>query len=243
MKMVLAHRGASGEAPENTLEAFDLAVKQGAHGVELDVHISRDGQIIVAHDETIDRVSNGSGRIADMTLGELKRYNYNKTRPACKTGTLPTLEEVFALLKPTGMHINVELKNSVIDYPDLEKKCIGLAARMGMTDRVLYSSFNHYSLLRVKAVDPAIRCGMLYGTVLIAPWTYAKTHGMDALHPHFPALAVDADLVKKSHELGVLVNPWTVNEEADIRGMFEAGADYVITNYPGRARKVLADMA
>lgn len=242
MQHVYAHRGSSGEAPENTLEAFDLAAKQGAYGVELDVHISRDGQIVVAHDETIDRVSNGSGLIVELTVAELKRFNFNKMRPQYRQGTLPTLEEVFALLKPTGLHVNVELKNSIFDYPELEKKCIELAARMGMESKVLYSSFNHYSLMRVKEIDPSIPCGLLYDSVMVAPWDYAVSLGMDALHPHFSSLQFH-DVCGQAHKAGVLVNPWTVNEMDHIERVLKAGADIVISNYPERVLEAIAKIS
>ena len=126
---IFGHRGASGYAPENTLEAFELAAKMGAHGVELDVHIGKSGELVVAHDETIDRVADGTGFIKDMTLSELKSHHFNKTHPEYKDATIPTLQEVFQLLKPYGMKINTELKNSCLDYPGLEQKVIPASAR------------------------------------------------------------------------------------------------------------------
>lgn len=240
MQQVYAHRGASGYAPENTLEAFDLAARQGAQGVELDVHLSRDGVVIVGHDETIDRCSNGSGRMCDMTVAELKKLRFNKAFPAYEHATLPTLREVFELLKPTGLAVNVELKNSVIEYQGMEQKCIDLAAEMGMTDRVLYSSFNHHSLLRVKRIDETIRCGLLYNATMVRPWAYAVALGMDALHPHWHELLVP-HACKRAHKAGIMVNPWTVNTEADLRAVFAAGCDIAITNYPDRALEILGE--
>ena len=129
---ICAHRGASAYAPENTLEAFELAVQQGAHGVELDVHLTRDKEILVAHDERIDRVSDGIGAICDMTLAEIKRHVFNREHPEYEGARAPTLREVYELLKPTGLYVNVELKNSVKAYPGLEEKCLELAAAMGI---------------------------------------------------------------------------------------------------------------
>ena len=236
---VYGHRGASGYAPENTLEAFELAARQGAHGVELDVHLSRDGELVVAHDETIERVSDGTGRLCDHSLSELKRLRFNKTHPEYQNARIPTLGEVFELLAPTGLKVNVELKNSLIDYPDLEARCVELAARMGMTQRVLYSSFNHHSLLRLKAIDPSIPCGILYECTMVKPWEYAHALGMNALHPHFSELQVPGEC-DSAHALGLEVNPWTVNDEADILMVCRAGADRLITNYPDRALSNLA---
>ena len=145
MQVIYGHRGASGYAPENTLEAFELAAKMGVAGVELDVHIAKDGELVVAHDERIDRVANGTGLICEMTTAELKKFKFNNTHPEYEEATIPTLREVYELLKPYGLKINAELKNGRIDYPGLEEKCIKLADELGMTDSVLYSSFNHYT--------------------------------------------------------------------------------------------------
>ena len=109
---VWAHRGASAYAPENTLEAFLLAAEQGADGVELDVQLTKDGEMVVVHDEEIDRVSDGSGFVKDYTLAELKNLNFNKTHPEYQNVKIPTLREVYEALKPTGMTINVELKTA-----------------------------------------------------------------------------------------------------------------------------------
>ena len=176
------------------------------------MHVCKDGELIVAHDETIDRVSDGSGLICEMTTAELKKHRFNKTHPEYKNATVPTLGEVYELLKPYGLHINVELKNSRIRYPHLEEKCVELAAKMGMSDRILYSSFNHHSLLYLKQLDPTLKCGTLYDATLIRPWDYAHNLGMNAIHPHFSELQIEGECAH-AHALGLEVNPWTVNEE------------------------------
>ncbi len=234
MQRIYGHRGASGYAPENTLEAFELAVKMGAEGVELDVHIAKDGEPVVAHDEAVDRVADGSGLIRDMTTAELKRLHFNKTHPEYEKATIPTLREVFELLSPTGLQINVELKNSRIIYPGLEEKVIRLAEDTGMRDKVLYSSFNHHSMLRIREIDPSLPCGLLYDAMLFEPWKYAKGLGVDAIHPHFSELQIPGE-VEAAHALGLRVNVWTVNEEEDILMCLKAGADILISNYPDRA--------
>ncbi len=241
MQVLYGPRGASGYAAENALEAFGLAAKMGAYGVELDVHVCKDGELIVAHDETIDRVSDGSGLICEMTTAELKKHRFNKTHPEYKNATVPTLGEVYELLKPYGLHINVELKNSRIRYPHLEEKCVELAAKMGMSDRILYSSFNHHSLLYLKQLDPTLKCGTLYDATLIRPWDYAHNLGMNAIHPHFSELQIEGECAH-AHALGLEVNPWTVNEEKDLRDTIRAGADRIITNYPDRALAILKEM-
>ena len=113
---VWAHRGASAYAPENTLEAFQLAVEQKADGVELDVQMTKDGKLVVIHDETIDRTSGGHGRVMDYTLAELKEMKFNRTHPEYADAAIPTLAEVYELLKPVGLEINVEIKTGIIFY-------------------------------------------------------------------------------------------------------------------------------
>ena len=232
---IFAHRGASGYAPENTLEAFDLAVRQGAHGVELDVHICRSGELVVAHDETIDRVSNGSGAIRDLTLSELKSFHFNRMHPEYAEARLPLLSEVFQLLRPTGLSINIELKNSVIDYPLMEQRVLDLASREFDLSRIIFSSFNHYSMLRMKQLAPSVPCGLLYEAVLVRPWEYAKKLGMDAVHPHYSEVVLTAGGCAAAHEAGIQVNTWTVNSPDAMDAVLREGADILITNYPDQA--------
>lgn len=239
-QLVYAHRGASGYAPENTLEAFALAIRQGADGVELDVHLSSEGEIVVIHDESIDRVSNGRGLVCEMILEELKRYHYGASMPGFESAAIPTLREVLELVRPTQLGVNIELKNSIIDYPFLEKLCLDLVRQMRMEEQVMYSSFNHHSMARMKAISPAARCGLLYSSIMVRPWDYAKGLGMDALHPHMSELLVPGECAQ-AHALGIAVNTWTVNETEHIRRVLEAGADMVITNYPDRALAVLRE--
>ena len=238
---VFAHRGASGYAPENTLEAFDLAAKMGAHGVELDVHICRSGELVVAHDETVERCSDGSGRIMDLSLKELKALRFNRTHPEYADARMPTLQEVFELLRSTGLAINIELKNSNIDYPELEKRTLELGAKEFSLDRIIFSSFNHYSMQRVKALAPEVCCGLLYDGTPVRPWAYAQALGMDALHPQFASVLVPGGECAGAQQAGIMVNPWTVNREEDLRAVFAEGADITITNYPDRALEILKE--
>ncbi len=237
---ICAHRGASGYAPENTLEAFALAAEQGADSVELDVHLTRDGELLVAHDETIDRVSDGTGLIAEQSLVALKKFHFNKLHPEYENALAPTLGEVYELLKPHGLKINVELKTNANPYPGIEEKCLELAAKMGMEDKVIYSSFNHMSLARLKELNPEVYCGMLYESVLLRPWRYAKDNKMEALHPRFQHVLFLPDFCQKAHKAGIEVNVWTVNTERDMKRVIEAGVDMIITNYPDRAKALLA---
>ncbi len=235
--LIYAHRGASGDAPENTLEAFELAVRAGADGVELDVHLCRTGELVVAHDETVDRVSDGTGFIRDLSLSELKHLRFNRTHPEYANARLPLLSEVFQLLRPTGLNINIELKNSLIDYPDLERKVLESAEREFGLDRILFSSFNHLSMLRMKQLNPSVRCGLLYEAVLVRPWEYARSLGLDAIHPHYSEVLLSGGECAAAHESGISVNTWTVNAPEAIEAVLREGADILITNYPVQALK------
>ena len=224
--------------PENTLAAFSRAAELGADGVELDIQLSRDGEIVVIHDETIDRTSSGKGFVKDMTLAELRRFNYNKTHPECEHADIPTMKEVFELLKPTGLTINIELKTGVFDYEGIEEKIVSLTHEEGMEDRVIYSSFNHYSILKIQELDPEAKTGFLYEDGTIDMPAYAAYHHVNALHPWFYNLRYPL-LMKESAERNIEVNVWTVNKAEEALMCLEKGVHAIITNHPDRIRNVI----
>ena len=159
---VWAHRGASGYRPENTMEAFELAIKQGADGIELDVHTSADGELIVMHDETVDRVTDKTGLIKDMTLAQLKELKVSTDVEPNGIYRVPTLVEVLDLMRTTDMMVNIELKNSICFYPGMEEKILKLVKEMHMEDQLIYSSFNQYSLMQLKQLDDHVKTGILF---------------------------------------------------------------------------------
>lgn len=236
--LVWAHRGASGYAPENTMIAFEKAIEMGADGIELDVQLTKDGELVVIHDETIDRTGDGTGWVKDYTYAKLLKFNFNKKYPEYGRVTVPTLEEVYALLKPTDLTVNVELKTGVVFYSDIEERVLELTERMGMAGRVLYSSFNHYTVQRIKQLDPAVKTGMLYADGIINSVSYADyVVGADAMHPalyhlQYPGFLQDC----KKH--GKQINVWTVNEEQYMRRVCEMQVNAMITNYPDRGLKI-----
>ncbi len=231
---VWAHRGVSGHAPENTIPAFELAHTMGADGIELDVQLTRDGVPVVIHDERIDRVSDGSGYVKDYTLEELKGFNVNKNFPAYGKIVIPTLAEVYDLVRKTDLAVNLELKNSGIFYEGMEEKVLRLAEEKGVADRLIYSSFNHYSMRRVQQLLPAARIAFLYSDGILDIADYAKKYGAYAVHPSIKNTEYP-DMVRECHDRNVKVHVWTVNEEADIERMRSLGVDAVITNYAERA--------
>ena len=235
--LIIAHRGACGYAPENTMEAFRMALEMGADGIELDIHLTSDGQVVVCHDEKIDRTSNGQGEITSYTLDELRSMDfgyhfYGKERRGIK---LPTLDEVYELIAPTNMIVNVEIKSS---DPDIVPACHEIAKRYGMEKRVIYSSFDHFQIGRMKSYDPDTFIAPLYSFNMLKPWNYCKDIDAKASHPKFTQIRKIEDYVKECHERGIRVHTWTANTEEDIRFLLDAGVDAIITNYPDVALKI-----
>lgn len=237
MTEVWAHRGASGYAPENTIPAFELALEQGADAFELDVQLTRDDHVVVIHDETLERTTTGAGWVADHSLDDLRTLDASAGRDEYAGVRIPTLAEVFELVRDTPTRLNIELKNSRMAYMGLEERVLELVASWGMADRVILSTFNHYSLRRLVALGATQPLGALYSEPLWKPWAYASRLGATALHPSMAATR--RKIVDKSHEHGLAVHVWTVNEPDDVTRMIRLGVDAVITNYPNLARSLV----
>lgn len=236
---IMAHRGASGYAPENTLESFKLAYEQNADCIELDVHICKSGELIVCHDDTVDRTTNGSGFIKDLTLDELKSLdasaNFNLEYKNCK---IPTLVEVFDWIAPLSLDLNIELKNAPILYENMEEKLVALIKEYELESRVILSSFNHYGLAKCKKIDPNLKTGLLYMAGLYEPWNYCKSVNADAIHPMF--LGVLPEMISACKSEQIAINTWTVNDESSMQKLISLNVDAIITNYPDKARKILS---
>lgn len=236
MSIVLGHRGASGYAPENTLEAFKMAMDMGADGFELDVHLSKDGELVVIHDETVDRTTDGTGFVGEMTLAELKALDASNHKEGYKGAKIPTLGEVYDLIRDTDHIVNVEIKTDNIFYPQLEEKVLALEKEKGMEGRIVYSSFNHYTVKKIRALAPDAQIGMLFGDVLVEPYDYCKSVGANLLHPSKANLNVPG-FAEKAKEAGLGMNVWTVNEEEYMEKCLACGAG-IVTNYPDIAVKL-----
>lgn len=235
--LILAHRGASAYAPENTLEAFSLAVDMKADGVETDVHFSKDGKIMVLHDEKIDRTSNGQGSVTDYTCEQLKFFDFGcKFKKAYSDTKIPTLDEMYALLKPTDMIINIEIKSADAKMAE----ALNLTAKkFDMQDRIIYSSFNHLQLTRMLAVFPEAFVAPLYSFNMIKPWLYCENMSAKATHPRYDQIALFPEYVEECHKRGVRVHPWTIDDPEALKALADAGCDAVISNKPDVARQVI----
>lgn len=261
---VIAHRGASADAPENTLLAFQLALEAGAEMIETDAHLTRDAEIALVHDADLARTTDCSGSVSDRRAGELARCDAGYWfAPAGTTGhpfrgrgvTIPTLRDLAALLETahSPATINVEIKNQPddLDYDPGERLADRLVAELvalGLVDRVLVSSFNPASIDRVKALDRRVRTAYL-----CAPWAdlharlaWAVARGHDALHPHHALLGQLPNarrIVELVHAAGLEINVWTVNDPERMRTLAHAGVDGIIADDPGLLRSVLASLA
>lgn len=231
---ILAHRGASAYAPENTMEAFRLAVEQQADGFEIDINFSKDGEIVVIHDDSLDRTSDGQGDVTAYTLNELKAFNFNKgfaeKYPAAR---IPTLREVLELVKEHGLYLNIEVKDILSKteaYAGLGSAAALLVREYGLAEQVIFSSFNHASMVRLKEEFPEMKTGLLYIAGLYQGAEYARLAQADALHPVF--FGVNRENVEQAHASEIQVNVWTVNEPEQIGLMLAAGVDSIITDRP-----------
>ncbi len=230
---IIAHRGNSSGAPENTLEAFRQAVNIGAHGVELDVQLSRDGVPVVIHDETLERTTDGTGAVAAHSAAEITALSaglwFDPPFPAARPSTL---DDVLDALSPTGLEIHLELKTANHPYPGLAEAVAALVRRRALADRVMISSFNHHTLLEVQRCAPELSLAALVYGRMIAPWEYAVRHGFQGLHPEYRS--VDAELAGNCRERGLALRAYTVDDPEAARRLMNLGLDGIMTNVPGR---------
>lgn len=235
---IYAHRGNSSVYPENTMPAFRSAVESGAHGIETDVHCTSDGVLVLTHDEEISKVSDGKGMIKDMTYAELLTYDFGSWKgEAFKGERIPRLEELLDLLEDTGMMLNIELKMGFLLYPDIEEQVLDLVKKRGFLSRVIFSSFNHYSLDKIRKLDKDALTAPLYTSGLFEPYSYALTFQANAIHPYY--LSIDRSIVEECHKRNLLVNLWTVNDPALVKTFEAMGIDGIITDHPQELMKIL----
>ena len=240
--LIFGHRGASSACPENTLAAFREAAGGGAAGIELDTHLSADGKLVVCHDETVNRTTNGKGFLKDMTSEEIRKLDAGSWFAASFAGErVPFLEEVLELCGERNLEVNIELKTDYFPYPGIEKKTAELVAAFGMEDRVIVSSFNHYSIVAFKGIAPRVRAGLLYNCRIYRPERYAGGLPAEALHPAMHLLSPQN--IADAHGAGYEVNVWfygeTWDEEAAERNI-RSGVDRIITNFPRQYAALLS---
>lgn len=233
MVIRFAHRGSLTEAPENTIPSFQRAVENGAGAIELDVQLTKDGQLVICHDENIERVARGNkGYIGQYTLRELKGIDIGSSFSEDFKGvTFCTLSDVLDICPPL-VTVNVEIKNIPVFYDGIAQKVMDCLNAYDRLDNVIISSFDHVVLEEIQQLDPNVPIGLLFSIRIIDPWKYAKSTGLNvfSLHPHW--VFVNESYINQSHEAGYKVIPYTVNDLNEFQRLEKLGIDGVFTNNP-----------
>ncbi|MCR6098223.1 glycerophosphodiester phosphodiesterase [Salipaludibacillus agaradhaerens] len=235
--LIFAHRGASGTYPENTMDAYKAAAEAGADGLEVDVQLSKDGVPVLIHDETVNRTTNGEGWVKDLTYEELQTMDAGSWfHDDFSHATIPSLEELLIWLRGQSLYLNIELKTGIVHYPGIENAVIKLIKQYDLIDRVILSSFNHYSLVTVRQLHPTIETAILFMEGLYEPWDYAKTVGAQSLHCSLPVAV--PKLLMAAAEADTPVRPFTVNERSHMKALFQAKCAAIMTDWPEQALQV-----
>jgi glycerophosphoryl diester phosphodiesterase len=229
----IAHRGASGDFPENTLPAFAAAIEAGAQMCELDVQLTADAAVVVIHDETVNRTTNGAGAVSAMTLAEIRRLDAGHKFGAGFAGArVPALEEVLELVKGR-CRLNVELKS-----PGVEREVYRLLRAHGAIAGTIVSSFDWDALAAVRRLEPALSIGVLADRGAEAMFEAAADLRAISVNPRHNM--VTPAIVERAHRIGLTVLVWTVDKPAEMRRMIALGVDGIMTNYPGRLSALLS---
>ncbi len=229
--LIFGHRGAMARAPMNSMAAFKLAGEQGADGIELDVHLSRDGQLVVIHDDTVDATTDGQGKVADMTLDQLKRLDAGAWYADEFAGQgIPTLDEVIDAIGKS-LFINVEIKSPRESVDRLENRLASCLRRHNMRERIIVSCFDPVILRRVKQTMPMVLMGFLYQPDMpAAHYLPLKELWHEARHPRHDM--VDEGYMRWARAQGYFVNVWTVNDPRRALQLKRLGVNSIMTDDP-----------
>ncbi|HEY8477213.1 MAG TPA: glycerophosphodiester phosphodiesterase [Chloroflexota bacterium] len=232
-----AHRGASGTRPENTLAAFRRALELGCDWIELDVHLSHDDVPVVIHDFTVDRTTDGTGRVRDLTVDELQRLDAGSWfDPAFRGEHVPTLAEVLDLVADRAM-LTVEIKSGPIHYPNIVPRVLEVIRTRGDVARVTIASFDHTAVRAAREIEPAVGGAILFVARPVDVTLDATAAKADALHPNWAY--VTPEVVRQAHARRLAVRVWTVDDPATARALADMGVDAIFTNAPERLLQVL----
>jgi glycerophosphoryl diester phosphodiesterase len=216
----IAHRGYSSRYPENTMRAFEKAIEAGADMIEFDLHLTKDGHPVVIHDDFIHRTSDGSGMVKEMELDELRRFNYNYIFPDAGYQHLPLFEEVVELASGRIM-LNIEIKNCPNRYSGIEKRIADIITSKKIVDDCIVSSFDHYSLAKIKELDPEIKTGMLYSAVWVCFVDEIQNLKVHSIHPHVDV--VDPRHLEYADKAGIKVYPWVARDSHTVERLLNTG--------------------
>lgn len=226
---IIAHRGLSASYPENTLIAFQEAAKLDCWGVEFDVHLTKDNQLVVIHDESIKRTSNGTGFVKDLSLAELKTYDFGSWFDSkFANQQIPTLAEVLEIFKDTQHHINIEIKSDIFEYPGIEMLVANEIEAFQLKNRVIVSSFNHETIMRFQQMMPNVNCALLFASLIINLEEYVRQFNCNAIHiPYYYGMR---SIIQRVIKQGMTVRAYTVNNDKIAQQMQQLGVDAIFSD-------------
>lgn len=238
--VIIAHRGASKYAPENTFSAFQLALDQGSDAIEFDVQLSSDKSVIVMHDSTLDRTTDSSGWVRHHSLDVLKALNAgNSYGPGFPDEKIPTLEEVFSRFGASTFY-NIELKNTSTPFDDLPAMVAPLIENSGLAGQILISSFNPYALFKIEKLLRDVQKGLLlHSSLSIEFFRNFSLHPFEYQTVHLPFSYLNVRRIKSFQSKGKLVFSYTLNHPRDIRAALNLGVDGFFTDDPALARRII----
>ncbi|BAM48522.1 glycerophosphodiester phosphodiesterase family protein [Amphibacillus xylanus] len=242
MTKVFGHRGSKGYFPENTLLSFHEAIRAGVDGIELDVHLTKDRQLVVIHDATVDRTFDGSGYVKDFNLVDLKRLKLNQSfksfthyQSTWDLERIPTLEEALEIFALAKIDLNIELKTTQFDYPGIEEMVISCVKQYAPSLNVIYSSFHLPTLARLRACDPNCNIGFLVEQPIPLLQDYLKQFQLNKIH-------LDKSLIKHIKMTSDIsmqdIKVWTVNKTSELIYFLNKEVDTIITDFPDRALQI-----
>ncbi|KIL45931.1 glycerophosphodiester phosphodiesterase [Jeotgalibacillus campisalis] len=237
MSQIFAHRGASGLYPENTMKAFKEAEKTGCDGIELDVQRTKDGHLVVIHDETVNRTTNGTGMVGSLTLKQIRALDasYNKKKWFTHN-KVPTLEEVLEWLQGNSLLCNIELKNDKVAYEGMEEDVLQKVAGYNLDHRIIYSSFNHQSIIRLRELDENATIAPIYSKKGVNPSLLAASTSANAIHANYRVMT--PALMNACQRMNIPVRLYTLNDQGKLIKWMQAGLQGIITDFPDRAMKI-----
>ena len=226
---IIAHRGARAEEPENTLRAVRKAFECGVDAVEIDVRFSKDREIVVIHDDTLERTTNGIGKVGEKTLAQLR------TLDAGKGEKIPRLREVLLLAENLGLELVIELKEE-----NMEELIVDEVKEAKMEKSVIISSFYHASMHKIKELAPRIKTGVIISSLPVFPVKMAIDASANVIFPKYPRL--NAEFVVEASKKGIEIYPWTINTREDLAKALELGVDGVVTDDPCKLKLFMEKM-
>ena len=227
--IIIGHRGAAGYEPENTIKSILKGIECGASAIEVDVRRTKDGIMVLMHDETVDRTTNGEGKVSELTLAEIKCLD------AGKGERVPTLFEVFELLKERNVILLVELKE--IGY---EEEVVSMVKDFNMLDRVYITSFHKSALNRVVEIEPNMKTGLIFSSNTLRNMKIAEELNVDVVVPKYQL--VNRNFLRSCRRLGFKVFVWTVNRAIDVVKFYRLGVDGIVTDYPCMVKRIINNL-